>query len=82
MSFSKLLSTIGDGNIKVQLLTDCFREAKTNKKGETNITFGTDVVHTNDLMYGGDKSSYTGVIVWLPTHLIEPARAELKKGKT
>ena len=79
MSFSKLLSIIGDGNLKIQRLSDCLREAKTNKKGETNITFGTDVIHTNDLMYGGEKTPYVGVIVWLPTHLIEPARAELKK---
>ena len=79
MSFSKLLSRIGDSNLKIQLLKDCLREAKTNKKGETNITFGTEVVHTNDLMYGGEKAPYTGVIVWLPIHLIEPARAELKK---
>lgn len=80
-TFSQLLAQIGDDKIKIQRLLDCLKESKTNKKGVTTVTFQTETIHTNELMFGGEGSTHTGLIVWIPTAAIDPAREALKNAK-
>lgn len=64
-TLSQIIESVGNENVKVQKLTDCVVKSAT-KKSVTTITFQTEVIHTNDLMYGGEKSGYVGLILWLP----------------
>lgn len=64
MKLSELILHVGDRNVMVQRLDTSLVSSKTNRKGVTQITFATDQIHTNDLMYG--PPSKVGLVVWLP----------------
>jgi hypothetical protein len=66
MKLSKLIETVGDENVLIQPLANCLTASKTNRKGETTISFVTKAIDTNDIMYGGDKSKMIGLVVWIP----------------
>lgn len=76
MSLSKIISEVGDEHVLVQCLTDAWKNAKTNRKGITTITFQTDAVTLSDLLFG----SKIGLVIWIPKErLPKPDQQSLTK---
>jgi hypothetical protein len=67
MGISKLISEIGDENIKFQSLDNCMEEAVYDSKKGTTISFLTDA----NILTGRTKE--IGVILWLPRGAVEKA---------
>lgn len=67
---SGLIQFVGDENVKIQYLSQALKEAKTNKKGETTITFFTKAANTNDLVRPLDDSNI-GIVMWIPKKKID-----------
>jgi len=65
-----LINKVGQENITCQWVQDSLLESKTNKKGVTKITFETDAITTNELMFGGEKAKKRGLVIWLPVDKI------------
>lgn len=62
MRLSKALAKVED-NVKVQFLTESIVGAKDKKRtGDTEVTFSTQEVNTDELFGGGRK---TAIIVWV-----------------
>ncbi len=67
---SDLILFVGDENVKIQYIGTALKEAKTNKKGETTISFWTKAVTTNEIMRPTDESN-VGIVMWIPKGKID-----------
>lgn len=70
MKITELIGAVGDENIMVQNLEQCFTESKFNgKKNATFITFGTEETF-------GTTKSKVGLVLWMPRDLVKKAREQ------
>lgn len=75
MKMSELILAVGDENVVMQnLLNDAVTIDKT-KRG-TKITFYTDAVQAEELMFGDSKN--IGLVLWLPRDRVNAAVAKKK----
>lgn len=75
MKMSELILAVGDENVVFQnLLNDAVTIDKT-KRG-TKITFYTDAVQSEELMFGDSKN--IGLVLWLPRDRVNAAVAKEK----
>lgn len=76
MKMSELILAVGDDNVVFQnLFNDAITVDKT-KKG-TKITFYTDAVQAEELLFGG-QTKKLGLVLWLPRDRVEAAMAAEK----
>ena len=80
MKISELILAVGDDNVIFQnLLNDAHSIDKT--KNGTKITFYTDGVQAEEVLYGG-KSKNIGLVLWLPRDLVDAAVAKERAQKS
>ncbi len=65
-----LITSVGEENVKVQYVSTALKEAKTNKKGVTTISFFTRAANTGDIVRPKDESN-VGIIMWIPKKKID-----------
>jgi len=66
MKLSELIAKVGEGNIKAQWIDESFTDIKTNKKGETKITFRTTEATANEYAFDLSKMKKRGLVIWFP----------------
>lgn len=80
LGISELVARAGDENIQVQNLLSNTVDISNTKKGAT-IKFATDPAMARAFMeasvYGG-KSTHVGLVLWIPTEIIDRINAEHK----
>ena len=78
MKMSKLILAVGDDNVVFQnLINDAHTMDKT--KHGTKITFYTDAIQPEELLYGG-QTKKLGLVLWVPRDLVAAAIAADKTG--
>lgn len=69
----ELLTRIGEDNVRLQNLLETATNFASRKRGFTAITFLTKEMTPSQVMSG--KPDKVGLVVWLPTDLVEKAKA-------
>lgn len=73
----ELLTRVGEDNVGIQNLVECSTRFRARgKRGERHcaVTFLTDQITPTHVMAG--KMPKVGLVVWLPTDLVEQARKD------
>jgi hypothetical protein len=78
MKMSELILAVGDENVVFQNLLNDAQSIDKTKHG-TKITFYTDAIHAEELLFGG-KTKKMGLVLWLPRDRVEAAIAAEKAG--
>jgi len=75
MKLSDLILAVGDENVVFQNLLNDAQSVDKTKHG-TKITFYTDAIQAEELLFGQTKK--IGLVVWLPRDLVDAAMAQWK----
>ena len=78
MKMSELILAVGDDNVVFQNLLNDAQSIDKTKHG-TKITFYTDAIQAEELMFGDKKTKKMGLVLWLPRDRVEAAVAAEKK---
>jgi hypothetical protein len=64
LSIVDLINGVGVDNVRVQFLDQAITNINTNKKGESNVTFGTKEITATEIAVG--QSRQMALILWMP----------------
>lgn len=77
LGITELCRRVGDDNIKLQRLFESISNVRTNKRGDTSITFQTNQITATDFV--NDNPKMVGFVIWMPKELVGKVRDELQK---
>lgn len=74
MGIIELLERVGENNVQLQNLVESMDGITVNKHGDSRVSFWTNGINPTEIAVG--KARNVGLVLWLPTDLVEKARAE------
>lgn len=79
LSLFALIEAVGVDNIRVQNLLQSMTDIRTDKRGDSKVTFGTDQINATQV--ATNTTRMMGIILWLPKDLIPRPRAPEEPGR-
>ena len=70
----ELLERVGEDNVQLQNLVESMDDISVNKRGDSRVSFWTNGINATEIAVG--KARNVGLVLWLPTELVEKAKAD------
>lgn len=80
MGIIELLERIGEANVQLQNLVGSMDGISANRKGDSRVSFWTNGITPGEVAAG--KARHVGLVLWLPTELVEKAEREHAEAAT